>query len=83
MGVRFFLNTMDWMVQDESLIRIRNKGLPRLLAPVDETTTRWLQVANIGGVPVGFVFFGVLWWGRQRARRARIRRRFEDVDGEA
>jgi ABC-type uncharacterized transport system involved in gliding motility auxiliary subunit len=75
-GVLFFLNSMDWLVQDEALIRIRSKGVPRMLEPVDLKTQRWLQLANVVGIPFGVVMLGLIAWGLRVLRRMRIEDRF-------
>ena len=75
-GVLFFLNTMDWLVQDEALIRIRSKGVPRMLEPVDTETQRLLQVANIGVIPVSVALIGLIVWGFRSWRRLRIHASF-------
>ncbi len=79
-GVHFFLNTMDWLVQDEALIRIRGKGMPRILEPVDKETQRWLQFANIAGVPLGIVLLGIAWFGVRWWRRKRIALYFQGAE---
>jgi len=72
LGGLFFLNAMDWLVQDESLIAIRNKDVPRLLEPVDEDTQTLLQFANIAGVPLGVLLLGMVWFTLRYYRKRRI-----------
>jgi len=72
LGGLFFLNAMDWLVQDESLIAIRNKDVPRLLEPVDEDTQTLLQFANIAGVPLGVLVLGMVWFTLRYYRKRRI-----------
>lgn len=76
LGGMFFLNSMDWLVQDESLISIRNKGLPRLLEPVDEHTQRMLQFVNIAGIPFGVLLLGMGWFTLRTYRKRRIEASF-------
>ncbi|MGI5829823.1 MAG: Gldg family protein [Bradymonadia bacterium] len=50
-GVHFFVNSMDWLAQDEALTEIRNRELPTLLTKIDEKTKNNIIRLNIFAVP--------------------------------
>jgi len=67
----FFVNTIDWLVQDAELIKIRNRGLSdRPIAELSPAAKSALRYANVIGVPLLLVLFGI---GRWQWRRARLR----------
>src|SRR5262249_13908503 len=52
----FFLNIVDWLVQDETLTPVRGKGVTqRPLAVKSESTPTVIKFANIGGLPILFI----------------------------
>ncbi len=66
-----FLNMVDWLAQDESLISIRSRTIRE--APLDAGSTehqRLIQVANVVGLPVLFIVLGLL--GLRLRRHPRI-----------
>jgi ABC-type uncharacterized transport system involved in gliding motility auxiliary subunit len=69
----FLANSIDWLAQDEALIRIRSKDRtpPTFLFSSDltQSTMKW---SNLLGVPLLFVLIGALRvTGRSRRARAR------------
>jgi len=67
----FFVNSVDWLVQDAELIKIRNRGLSdRPIAELSPAAKSVLRYANVIGVPLLLVLFGI---GRWQWRRARLR----------
>ncbi|MBH23796.1 MAG: hypothetical protein CMH57_04875 [Myxococcales bacterium] len=72
LGAMFLLNMVDWLVQDEDLITIRSKGLPRVVKNVSPDEYVTYQVGNIVGVPVLFAFIGIGFWFYRRQRRANL-----------
>lgn len=67
----FFVNAVDWLVQDAELIKIRNRGLSeRPIADLSPAAKSVLRYANVIGVPLLFLLFGI---GRWQWRRARLR----------
>jgi gliding-associated putative ABC transporter substrate-binding component GldG len=66
----FFLNIIDWLTQEESLISIRSKGIGlRPLKPLSDTLKKGIRWVNIL-LPLVVVFFlGTSRW-RSRRRRA-------------
>jgi ABC-2 type transport system permease protein len=69
----FLANTIDWLAQDEALIRIRSKDrTPPTLIFESEASRNILKWGNLVGVPLLFVLFG-LWRVTGRRRRAEAR----------
>jgi gliding-associated putative ABC transporter substrate-binding component GldG len=67
----FFLNAVDWLVQDPEMINIRNRGLSdRPIGDLSPAAKNGIRYANVIGVPLLFVLFGI---GRWRWRKARLR----------
>lgn len=67
----FFLNTVDWLTQEEGLITIRSRAVAsRPLNDVSDGTRRTVKFANVFGPPILVIVFGVLrWQTRRRAMR--------------
>lgn len=67
----FLVNAIDWLAQDAEMIRIRNRGLiDRPVAELSPAAKSALRYANVIGVPLLFVIFGI---GRWQWRRATLR----------
>ena len=65
----FFVNAVDWLVQDAELIKIRNRGLSdRPIAELSPQAKSALRYANVIGVPLLLVLFGIGRWQWRRAR---------------
>ncbi len=78
----FLLNLMDWLLLDQDLLAVRSRGLAAApLGTVNENgerealsdgtrlTVRW---ANVVGVPVAFVIFGIVRWRLRESKRAKV-----------
>jgi ABC-type uncharacterized transport system involved in gliding motility auxiliary subunit len=66
----FTMNLLDWMMQDETLAPIRAKGVAaRPLAIGSDSTPTVVKYANVVGVPLLFILFGVARWQVRSARR--------------
>lgn len=66
----FALNAMDWLAHDDSLAAIRAKGVQsRPLTYESDSTPTVVKYANIIGVPLLFILFGVIRWRLRTARR--------------
>lgn len=72
LGALFLLNGVDWLVQDEDLISIRSKGIPRVLKNVDPDDHLTYQTANILGVPLLFALLGLGIWLVRRQRQQKL-----------
>lgn len=76
-NVLFAANAVDWLAQDESLIRIRSKNrTPPSLSFTSDWTRNALKWGNLAGVPLLFVAFGVY---RVTGRRRRAEARWKEV----
>jgi gliding-associated putative ABC transporter substrate-binding component GldG len=70
-------NTVDYLAEDETLIAIRAKSQTRRpLEEVPDGTVAVAKYANIIGLPVVFIAFGLVRW---RVRLAGRRRKAEEV----
>jgi len=66
----FFTNCMDWLVQDESLIAIRGQGIQnKPIAELEGWQKNLIKYANIIGVPILLIIFGLLKMVLRKARR--------------
>jgi ABC-type uncharacterized transport system involved in gliding motility auxiliary subunit len=73
----FATNAMDWLAQDESLIRIRSKTrTPPALTFTSDWKRNAMKWGNLAGVPLLFVAFGVI---RVTGRRRRAEARWKEV----
>ncbi len=67
------LNMMDWLVRDDALLAVRTRGLKAApLADVGDSKRVMLKYANILGVPLLFVLYGLFRWQRRESRRANV-----------
>jgi ABC-type uncharacterized transport system involved in gliding motility auxiliary subunit len=70
----FGLNVIDYVAHDKQMAEIRAKGMtPRTITYDKESTPILLQALNVVGVPLLFIFYGVLRWRWRTARRSRSR----------
>lgn len=68
----FVANALDWLAQDEMLIRIRTKHrTPPALVFESDVSRAALKWGNLAGVPLLFAAFGLLRIGRREARARR------------
>ena len=76
-NVTFLANAIDWLAQDEALIRIRSKDrTPPALVFTSDTTRDILRWGNLAGLPLLFVVFGVF---RVTGRRRRAEAKWKEV----
>ena len=76
-NVTFLANAIDWLAQDEALIRIRSKDrTPPALVFTSDGTRDVLRWGNLAGVPLLFVLFGVL---RVTGRRRRAEALWKEI----
>ena len=65
----FFVNAVDWLVQDPEMINIRNRGLSdRPIADLSPTAKSVMRYTNVIGVPLVFILFGIARWQWRKAR---------------
>jgi ABC-type uncharacterized transport system involved in gliding motility auxiliary subunit len=73
----FLANAIDWLAQDEALIRIRSKDrTPPTLVFESDASRNVLRWGNLVGVPLLFVLFGLY---RVTGRRRRAEARWKEV----
>ncbi len=69
LGMQFFLNSVEWLAQQDDLADIRNKSMPELVSDVPPGARRSMQFINIAVVPALFASIGVLMMIRRRKRK--------------
>ena len=73
----FLANTIDWLAQDESLIRIRSQDrTPPTFVFASDYGKRMLKWVNLVGIPLLFVLIGVY---RVTGRKRRAESRWKEV----
>jgi ABC-type uncharacterized transport system involved in gliding motility auxiliary subunit len=76
-NLTFVANAVDWLTQDESLIRIRSKDrTPPSLVFASDLGRNALKWGNLVGMPLLFILGGLLWVS---GRRRRAEARWEEV----
>jgi ABC-2 type transport system permease protein len=76
-NLAFLANSIDWLAQEEALIRIRSKDrTPPNLVLESDASRNLLKWGNLVGVPLLFVLFGVV---RVTGRRRRAEARWGEV----
>lgn len=68
-NIKFGLNLVDWLVQDEDLLGIRSKSIAA--RPLDETSARlrsWIKYGNMLGPVLLVILFGLFRWRSQKRR---------------
>ncbi len=76
-NVTFLANAIDWLAQDEALIRIRSKDrTPPALVFTSDGTRDLLKWGNLAGVPFLLALFGLV---RVTGRRRRAETRWREV----
>lgn len=71
-GQAIFFSSLEWLAQDSSMSRIRDKRRPRLIGEVPEETQRSVLFVNIAFVPACFALIGAFMMRRRRRRRANL-----------
>jgi gliding-associated putative ABC transporter substrate-binding component GldG len=70
----FFLNIVDWLVQDEALVPVRSKGVTQRPLAFEESTPLKIKIVSMAGLPLCFILYGVLRWRLRQARSQRFGR---------
>jgi gliding-associated putative ABC transporter substrate-binding component GldG len=70
-NLTFFLNIVDWLIRDESLISIRSKQVTtRPLKEISSGARKLIKYGNIFGLPILVIVFGVVRWQlKKKVRR--------------
>ena len=70
------LNLIDWLAQEDALAEIRSKVITtRILIFSSPTHRNAVQYANIAGVPLAFILFGLFRYLRGRSREDKVYQR--------
>jgi len=72
-GGQFFISSIEWLVQDSALAKIRGKSMPRLIDEVPTGRKRTIQFVNIACVPAFFALIGIVMMYRRRRRRDQLK----------
>lgn len=68
-----FLNMLDWLVRDDALLAVRTRGLSAApLSELSDSARSAIRYANILGVPLLCIAFGLIRWRRRESRRSRV-----------
>ncbi len=77
-NLSFFLNIVDWLVQETDLIEIRNKGvLFRPLKKISDSSRIAFKYINIFLSPFILLLAGMLVWKSSRSKREYFKRIYE------
>ena len=60
LGIHLFVNATEWLIQDDALMKIRNRSLPQMIQKPDTATQNRLIRINVIGVPAIVLFLMVL-----------------------
>ena len=76
-GIHLFVNAVEWLVQDDALIDIRNRAVPPVMTPPDAGAQRSMIRKNVVWVPsaVFLLMLGIRFLRRWRVERIRNRYR--------
>ena len=75
-GIHFFVNAIEWLVQDEALINIRNRAVPPVMTPPDAKTQQSIVRLNVIYMPLAVVFIMLGIGFYRRLRIERIKKRY-------
>lgn len=71
----FLMNLVDWCTMGDQLIAIRSRGeTNRPLRPVSDSARATIKFANMLGMPLLVIAFGLLRWSLRRRSRAQLER---------
>lgn len=68
------LNLVDWLVLDDALLAVRSRGLRAApLEDIDQRMRDLIKYANVLGLPLAFIVFGLVRWRLRESRRGQVR----------
>ncbi|TXS93988.1 ABC transporter permease subunit [Parahaliea maris] len=74
-SLEMFMNTLDWALQDDTLLSIRSRGqYNRTLPAMTDRAQSFIEYFNYGLALLLLLLIAALSWLRQRLRRRRYRR---------
>jgi ABC-type uncharacterized transport system involved in gliding motility auxiliary subunit len=67
------LNLLDWLLLDDALLAVRTRGLDAApLVELDDRQRALVRWANVIGLPLALVAFGIARWRLRERRRALV-----------
>ena len=73
--LELFMNTLDWSLQDDSLLQIRSRGhFNRTLPPMDRRAQTLIEYFNYAAVIILLAVFAFIFWLRSRQRKSYSRK---------
>ena len=73
--LELFMNTLDWSLQDDSLLQIRSRGhFNRTLPPMDRRAQTLIEYFNYAAVIILLAVFAFIFWLRSRQRKSYYRK---------
>lgn len=78
-GIHLFVNATEWLIQDTSLIEIRNRSLPTMTPIPDADVQKRIIWINVIGIPAIVVILMIILKLLRRRRQKKIQRRFADI----
>lgn len=73
LGIHLFVNAVEWLVQDEALIEIRNRTLPQMVQKPDTAVQKKLILINVVGIPALVILIMIAVQLRRRHRMRNIK----------
>lgn len=74
-AIEVFMNTLDWALQDDELLRVRSRAhFNRTLPPMDHRAQAWIEYLNYGAAVSWLVFLALAHGLQNRLRRRRYTR---------
>lgn len=79
LGIHMFVNAAEWLIQDEALMKIRNRALPQMIQKPDADTQNRIIRINVIGVPLCVIALMALLRLRRKYRVGRIKARYANA----
>ncbi|MCD6422973.1 MAG: GldG family protein, partial [Elusimicrobia bacterium] len=77
-NLTFFMNIIDWLIQDQDLISIRTKGVVfRPLKKVSAGTKLFFKYVNLFGNSFVLLLIGIILWRKNASRRKVLQKIYE------
>lgn len=77
LGIHLFVNATEWLIQDEALMKIRNRSLPQMVQKPDTTTQNRIIQINVIGVPALVLILMALLRIKRRRHVGSIKRLYQ------
>lgn len=67
------LNLLDWLLLDDALLAVRTRGLDAApLVQLDDQQRALIRYANVVGLPLALIAFGIIRWRMRERRRSLV-----------